>query len=159
MSGVDVTDEPAITQSHIQSIRECARRLLTSSSVMLICPAKKPESKNWGVQFHNLIINLMDLNPALVISIEQESHIADDSKMKIFADGVDIVQFGGAEPKLESVCWVIGDLNIIWNYFKKNCLDLAHAGYPGCENCFGESFGKDWSEKTSREMMKISGQK
>ena len=152
-------DEPAITQSHIQSIRECARRLLTSSSVMLICPSKQLGSKNWGTQFNNLVIDLMDLNPALVISIEQELHISDDFSLKILVDGEEIVQFGGNEPKLESVCWVIGDLNIIWNYFKKNCLDLVHAGYPGCENCLGENFGKDWSEKTSRKAMKISTQK
>ena len=154
MSGVGADAAQEMSQSHFTSIRECARRLLSSRNVKFIFPNQLMSELNYGEKFHQLIVDLMDINPALILDIEYASCEVNATMAKIVLDGKEAVQFGGIEPKIESICWVIGELGMIWNVFKKNCLDLAHAGYPGCENCFGENFGKDWSENSSREMMK-----
>ena len=129
------------------SIREAARRLLRFKTSKIILP------ENYSEEAEGLILELLDIQPGniidpeIVLSNELETIELFDSENKI-------VQLGGSEPE-DYICWVPGDIRVLWNDFCKYAIALSDAGYPGCLNCGGRDAGEEWDEMKRRSQMKI----
>ena len=153
MTGVKDMSNSQLSTYHVSGIRESARRFLTAKNVEFILAASKSCEINYCDDFEKLVLKLMDSNPALIIDAEISDVLSEQTYVQLFIDGDLLVQLGGEIPKKEEICWVMGELEMIWPYFKTNCIDLVLAGYPGCENCIGDGLGVDWSELSNRERM------
>jgi len=149
MTGVDDMFDGSLPQSHISGLRECSRRLLSGTLIQYDLP------ENYEDEFHELLVSLSDLNPALTLTSEEISTSGID-KIIILIDGTPSIQLGGIEPDDIRICWIKENLDKVWPTFKKNCIDLAFAGYPGCEGCIDDDQSEKWSEKLSRTSMKNS---
>ena len=149
MPEVDDVFDATLPQSCKSSIRECSRRLLSGSNIHFYLHA------NYLEEFHKLILSISDINPALAFTIEDSDSDVKDS-INVSIDGTESFQLGGFEPEDTTVCWAMGNLDKIWKYFKENCIDLAMAGYPGCEGCVDDKLSENWSEISNRNLMKKS---
>ena len=138
---------------HVSGIRESARRFLTAKNIEFILATSKSCKINYCDDFEKLVLKLMDSNPALIIDAEISEVQSEQTYVQLLIDGDLLVQLAGEIPKRVEICWVTGELEKIWPYFKTNCIDLVLAGYPGCENCIGDGLGVDWSESSNREGM------
>jgi len=147
MTEVDDVFCVSLPPCHISSIRECSRRLLNGTLIQYYAP------ENYVDKFHKLLLSLSDLNPALAMTSEDNLTSGSD-QILILIDGTSSIQLGGVEPDELTTCWVKAKLDDMWLIFKKNCIDLAIAGYPGCEGCVDDNLSRNWSEMLSRTSMK-----
>ena len=126
-----------------KAIRESARRLLKTSSVVIYSNSNQLES------IHSLILSLGDSQPKFILN--PNFHTIDDARHVFFSTTDDLdIQLSGEEPNLE-VCWVKGELEDILPRFYQDCLELVQAGYPGCIGCGGPGSEIKWNERSSRE--------
>ena len=127
------------------SIREAARRLLRFKTSKMIVPNNYLESAE------ELILELCDLQPGNIVDPEIEVN-SDSETIELFDSENKLVQLGGSEPE-EFICWVPGNIQLLWNDFSKYARALSEAGYPGCLYCGGRDAGEEWDEKKRRSEM------
>ncbi|HIE63978.1 MAG: hypothetical protein CXT72_00500 [Methanobacteriota archaeon] len=124
------------------AISELARRILRSTGCIISHPSYlEDEMKTFSTE-------LSDLAPTMIFGMQNNLHISECIKITFEKTSKGGIISKECPENLDDV-WIQGDYKY-WPRLKKNILDLAEAGYPGCIGCAGPAAELPWDEISSR---------
>jgi len=140
------------------AIAELARLMLKLSPVTII-PCSGESRAKWGCEnyWNNANSRILEINeivPSLVINVETPRYLEGTPKhLSFYKDEILIAIVGDHKPTSLEAIWIPVETKRFSELLCENLLQLAEAGYPGCDGCLGPAFDREWDERTHRESL------
>ncbi|HIG33785.1 MAG TPA: hypothetical protein EYQ11_02750 [Candidatus Poseidoniales archaeon] len=140
------------------AIAELARLILKLSPVTIIpCSGEshsKWESDNYWNHDNSRMLEINEIAPSLVINVETLQYSEGTPQhLTFYKDDRLIAIVGNNKPTSLEAIWIPVETKRFSELLCENLLQLAEAGYPGCDGCLGPAFDKEWDEQAHRESL------
>jgi len=139
------------------AIAELARLMLELSPVTIIPPRdshSKFEYDRFWNHANSRMLEINEIAPSLVINVKTPKHSQGNSKnMSFCKDERVIAVIGYHKPISLEPIWIPIESRRFSELLCENLLQLAEAGYPGCDGCLGPAFDREWDERAHRDSL------
>ena len=140
------------------AIAELARLLLELSPVTVIpCSGdahSEWESEDFWNHANSRMLEINEIVPSLVIDVATPQYSEGSAQhLSFYKDDRVIAFVGDHEPASLDTIWIPIEAKIFSELLCENLLQLAEAGYPGCDGCLGPASDSEWDERAHRKSL------